>query len=192
MRKEFKIYVDMDGVLADFDMHFESLFKVNPHEFKQMHGAEAFWKKIYSVENYFKNLPLFPETKWFWGEICNLSPHVIILSSPSKQNTESCVNQKMLWVKEHLSDDAGFCPGMIFESKKFKYAGENCILIDDTLHKIQPWSDAGGIGILHVNDHKRTIEVLKKRIADGREEYRVATSNSGGGQETEVRVPSKN
>ena len=45
--------------------------------------------------------------------------------------------------------------------EKYQYAAPNHILIDDRLVSIEPWVNAGGIGILHTSAVD-TIEQLKE------------------------------
>jgi phospholipase C len=40
---EYKLMVDMDGVLADFNKKFESYGKGSPDSFVAKHGEEAMW-----------------------------------------------------------------------------------------------------------------------------------------------------
>lgn len=39
---EYTIYVDMDGVLADFDKQFESLMKLSPTKYEDKFGKSKF------------------------------------------------------------------------------------------------------------------------------------------------------
>ena len=55
------------------------------------------------------------------------------------------------------------CNGLLLEysNNKRKYAGPNCILIDDRDRNIEQWISSGGIGILH-KDYDTTISELEK------------------------------
>ncbi|GAG55785.1 unnamed protein product, partial [marine sediment metagenome] len=57
--------------------------------------------------------------------------------------------QKHAWVKEKL----GNIPTLVTRksAEKAQYAEPNAILIDDRTKSIQPWTAAGGIGILHTS-----------------------------------------
>lgn len=165
MKRKFKIYVDMDGVLADFDRHFENLFGKNPYDVEDRDGRDEFWKTLYTKKNFFRNIPAFKYLQEFWNEICKRSQHVAILTSPSRVNKDECIRDKQLWLKEKLKMPNGNPPLVIFESAKYLYACPNSILIDDFGKKIKDWENASGIGILHdYNDFRKTLEKLDKMI----------------------------
>ena len=43
---DYKVYLDMDGVLADFDQRFEDISGMKPKEFEDKYGTKAFWNLI--------------------------------------------------------------------------------------------------------------------------------------------------
>jgi hypothetical protein len=43
---EYKVYLDMDGVLADFDQRFRDLSGMEPRDFENKYGKKAFWDLI--------------------------------------------------------------------------------------------------------------------------------------------------
>ena len=43
---EYKVYLDMDGVVADFDKRFEDLSGMKPREFEEKYGKSKFWDFI--------------------------------------------------------------------------------------------------------------------------------------------------
>ena len=43
---EYKVYLDMDGVLADFDKRFRDISGMEPKEFENKYGTKAFWNLI--------------------------------------------------------------------------------------------------------------------------------------------------
>ena len=48
-----------------------------------------------------------------------------------------------------------------YSNNKKKYAGEDCILIDDRDSNIEQWISNGGIGILHKDFDTTVIELEK-------------------------------
>ena len=78
-----------------------------------------------------------------------------------KLGKNESLSGKLLWVEKNLglsSDKVNF------EHKKWKYAlspdGKSNILIDDFQSKVEPFTEAGGIGILHISANN-TIKILK-------------------------------
>ncbi len=161
--KAVKIYVDMDGVLADFDTHFFNLYGFQPQEFEKKYGEKAFWDKVYSYVDFFAHMPPFHGHRYFYNELLRITPHVIILSSPSKTNRDLCIKGKLFFLKYHMTNQLGETPFAIFESRKYLYACPNSILIDDYSKKIDAWNEAGGIGILHSGDYDETLKKVNSR-----------------------------
>jgi 5'-nucleotidase len=56
-----KIYLDLDGVMADFDTMFPNTFGL---DHKQM-GDDEMWNMINSHSSYFRDMPILTEQKSF-------------------------------------------------------------------------------------------------------------------------------
>ena len=157
-KPQYKIYCDMDGVLADFDKRFKDL---NPEhlsaaQYQTKYGIEKFWNFI-DEENKVKFwvvIPWMPDGKQLWDYIKDKQP--TLLSAPSRKPASRL--GKRLWVKNNI-------PGtpliLAAADKKQNYSGRNKILIDDRLDNIEQWVSQGGIGILHTSAQD-TIQQLKK------------------------------
>lgn len=145
-----KIYLDMDGVAADFDKLFFMMTGMSPSDYEAKYGEMRFWEAVYENPNFFSSLPAFPYT----GDLVRLCQSIaptVVLSSPSKVNQPLCMMQKRLWINNEPSMGVDF--PAIFESHKEKYAAPDRILIDDTPKKIEAWTKAGGIGHLFQSWH---------------------------------------
>jgi len=130
-----EINVDMDGVLTNFRKAF--LDKTG----KNIETTEDFWKYIEGDEGFWEHMEWLPEGKKLWNKIKHFNP--TILSSPTRDPLSKSGKSK--WVDKHLGKDVP----RIFDSKKWKYAGKDKILIDDYEEKnIKPWIEHGGIGIV--------------------------------------------
>ena len=159
-----EVYVDMDGVLADF---FGEWAKLDGKDhYKDIDNKEA---KLYLVKeypDYWINLPVLPNAGKLMGYIKKNFGHYKICSSPLAGDP-NCEPQKRAWIKKHLSN---FPPDqVIITENKAAYAtqadGTPNILIDDFGKNIAGWNAAGGIGIKH-KDHKldRTLKELNDII----------------------------
>jgi hypothetical protein len=155
--QEYKIYCDMDGVIADFDKRFTSLNpeKLSPAQYQTKYGIEKFWNFI-DKENgvkFWVGIPWMKDGKQLWDYIKKYEP--TLLSAPSRNN-ESRLG-KRLWVKNNI-------PGtkliLAAADKKKNYSQKNAILIDDRPDNIYQWRAEGGIGILHTNTED-TIKQLQ-------------------------------
>ena len=154
-KEEMIIYLDLDGVITDFDKAFESLGQGTPEEVHKRGGDSFFYALVGGAGlDFWSKMEWTPDGKLLWNF---LKPyHPIILSAPI--NNFDSINGKKIWVKRNL----GNVQLILKKSKEKKeLATPNSILIDDRPSNIQSWKEHGGIGILHKNTDD-TIKKLKK------------------------------
>ena len=165
IRKAYDVYVDMDGVLTDFERRFEQFAGVTPDEFMaqkkiefgQEKADEQFWNLIDKEigVRFWAGMPWMPEGEELYRYIKKYKP--TILTSPSRE--ESSRIGKGVWVKRNMSGTP-----VKFGYKadgKAKFAGPNKILIDDREDNISAWKAAGGIGILFKSTEQVKNELSK-------------------------------
>ena len=159
-----EIYVDMDGVLADFFGDWAKLMGVD--SFRDIKDVNAALEKIKDTNDFWLNLPVTDNAKPLLELIKKVKGEYSICSSPlpGDKNSEP---HKREWIKKHL---AFFPPKeIIITHDKAKYAtqpdGTSNILIDDYGVNINKWEAAGGIGFKH-KDHKfeRTAKNIKQHM----------------------------
>ena len=149
----YKIYCDMDGVLADFESGYEKLTGIDlKGEFQK--GSD-FWDPISKAGvGFWAGLKWMPGGQKLWDYIKPYNPD--LLSAPSRE--ESSRIGKAVWVKHKL-------PGtkliLRYAKQKQQLATPESILIDDRQINIDQWEAAGGIGILHTSADN-TISQLKE------------------------------
>ena len=157
------LYLDMDGVLADFFGAWAQTHGV-PH-YKQIPKSEiaASLDRIgEQAEEFFATLPMLPGAEQLL-RAAHASGGYTILSSPLERNEEPSRAGKRRWIDTHLG---AYPPdAIIFERNKAKYANRNGtrnILIDDYGVNVRAWQDAGGLAFKHrYKDTVATIEWLK-------------------------------
>ena len=160
--KKAEIYVDMDGVLADFFGVWTKMIGVkNWKEVKDVDGA---LDKIRNTKDFWINLPLAPNASKLLNSIKKVKGNYNILSSPLPNDPNS-EPQKREWVKKMLS---GFAPKrVIITHNKSAYAkqpdGTPNILIDDYGDNISKWESAGGVGIQHSD---KSVDNTVKRLEE--------------------------
>ena len=161
MRKITKIYLDMDGVIADFDHAYIKRFGITPAEADK---GKEFYKHFdeFIAERDFANLPLMQDAQILLNFLDSTGIPVEILSSTSSEKRHGAIApQKTEWLREHgIHYPINLVPG-----KRFKrtYAKPDYVLIDDTESNIDQWRQDGGIGILHT-DALTTIGIMKMYI----------------------------
>jgi len=165
------IYVDMDGVLADFFGAWAKLMKKD--HWTKIDDIMPALQKIRDTENFWLDLPLTANAKNLLMLIKDVKGEYNILSSPLPDDPNS-EPHKREWIKKNLN----FFPpkDIIITHDKAKYAttedGTPNILIDDYGVNIQKWEAAGGVGFKH-KDHKfeRTAKNIKQHMQEPVESY---------------------
>jgi hypothetical protein len=151
-KSEYKVYLDMDGVLADFDQRFRDLSGMEPSDFESKYGRKAFWNLI-DEEHKIK----------FWVGIKPMDGASALvdavkdydyelLTSPSAKK-QSYLG-KRLWVRNHIGNVFPSKPIINFKKAKEKHQikselSKTDILIDDREDTIGRWNAAGGTGIVY-------------------------------------------
>jgi hypothetical protein len=155
------IYVDMDGVIADFSKRYKEKFKVTPEQTRSNKDFGRYFSE-FIADREFQTLDPMEDAFFLINHLDMLPVEKQILSSTARPDSHDAIApQKQEWLKAHGIDyKANFVPG---KSLKYKFATPDSIIIDDTKSVIDDWNKAGGIGILHT-DAISTIAMLKMYI----------------------------
>lgn len=157
MSKKFnELYLDLDGVMFDFDGHVKRLTGKYPHELNK----REMWKRINSTPNFFYDLELLPRAMELYNYVKTLknthNVHTRILTGlPSGANA---AEQKKRAVHDFI--DLNLEVIVLPSKDKVLYSKPNAILIDDREAMTSPWSKAGGFAILHTSVDE-TLDILK-------------------------------
>lgn len=162
-KKEYRIYVDLDGVLVDFKKGVEPIIGVRYSEEKYANDKKfkkMFWDRIKEHNKQggklWLHLDLMHDAMKLWNYIKPHSPEILTATGTS---ILSAGEQKREWVSRHLGGNV-VVHIVTYAKDKSMFAGPNHILIDDKPEAIKPWSDAGGTGIVH-KSASNTIQQLK-------------------------------
>jgi hypothetical protein len=134
-----QLYLDCDGVLADFDAGAEAVLGLKPRAFEQRHNIGKMWARLSSAPDFYGTLPEMagarglPRGNW---------------AAP----------QKVRWAAEHF-------PGTriitCMARDKRDHAKEGDVLVDDTLKHRHLWEEAGSI-FVHHRTVPETLEELSR------------------------------
>ena len=155
----YKIYLDLDQVLGDFDSRFIQLSNgVTPKEYESKYGIAEFWKLIDNEGvSFWVGIPFWEEGKKLFQYTKKYKP--LVLSAPSRHYTSRF--GKKVWMKQWLPNTPLIlCPAI----EKQKYADPNSILIDDNSGNIERWRAANGIGILFTSTDQAIKELKKLKL----------------------------
>ena len=161
---KYQIYLDMDGVIADFNQRFENLSGMEPSAFEQKYGKDLFWDFIDEKNKlrFWVGIPVMEGAKQL---VDYVSKHdYTVLTAPSMKK-ESRLG-KLLWIRNKTGDLFNSKPQVIFKKAKEKHKvkpslTEFDILIDDRADTVDRWTSAGGTGILF-QSASQAIKELKK------------------------------
>jgi 5'(3')-deoxyribonucleotidase len=139
-----QLYLDCDGVLANFDSGAAEILGMSPDKFQRRYNPGLFWKKLATAPDFYANLPLMPDAMRLFEAVRHLDP--VILTGLPRGNWAA--PQKVRWAAEHF-------PGTriitCMAVDKRKHAQEGDVLVDDTLKHRHLWEEAGGIFVHHKN-----------------------------------------
>jgi hypothetical protein len=158
MHKITKIYLDMDGVIADFNKRYKELYKMEPKEAEDKKEFYKFFDEFIASKQ-FATLDLMPDAVLLLNYLSKLNIPTEILSSTASEKRDADIRpQKLMWLQTH---NIGFKVNLV-PGKRLKkdFSNPNSILIDDTPINIDQWRREGGVGILHT-DALTTIGILK-------------------------------
>jgi hypothetical protein len=164
------VYLDMDGVLADFFGGVEFLFGVD--HWKELTNDKTKDLKKQVIDritgtDFFAVLPKFPTAdalielvkKYTGGKFS-------INTSPLRGDNENSAKYKRIWISNNIEQpDEIIVTGRKESYAKDKASGTPNILIDDRPINIQKWQAAGGYGILY-QANRDSLEKVKKGLED--------------------------
>ncbi len=152
---DYKIYLDMDGVLVDFDQQFKDLTGMMPREFEAKYGSTGFWEAIDKAGvGFWRGMSWMPGGEALYNRASQFDHE--LLSSPSRSELSKI--GKRLWRRDKTPNTKLTLSRSYL---KKNYAAPNHILIDDREDNIQQWRDAGGIGILYTSANQVNAELDK-------------------------------
>ncbi len=146
-----QIYVDMDGVLADFGAHHEAVFGFRSD--KLLDNVD--WEKVRTVKDFYLNIPPMADMPELWDFIGRHRP-IVLTGVPS--SVAEAPDNKRAWIAKHLGPNV---PVVCCASKeKCLHAKPGDILIDDWEKYRAKWINAGGRWITHTSADNTIIQLL--------------------------------
>jgi 5'(3')-deoxyribonucleotidase len=160
------LYLDMDGVQADFFGRWAQIEKVQ-HYKHITNPEEAILRLAKSgpenVYHFFRDLDPLPGGQVIIRWLHQNKIPFTVLSAPLRMEGQASIKGKREWLDNYNPGTSG---NAIFTSAKYKYAtsnGKPNVLVDDFGKYLNSWNDAGGIAVKHSDDStNHTIQQLEK------------------------------
>ena len=144
MAKQPHLFLDCDGVLADFDAGAKAILGMSPAGFQKQHGSGEFWKRLAQAPNFYGDLPEMPDAQRLFEAVKHLKPTILTGLPLGKW----AAPQKERWAAEHF-------PGVpiitTMARQKHEHMEPGDVLVDDRENHRHLWENAGGVFIHHKN-----------------------------------------
>jgi len=147
-----KLFLDCDGVLADFDAGAEALLGMSVRAFEARHGKREFWRRLTQAPDFYARLPEMPDARRLFDAVAHLQP--TILTGLPMGNWAA--PQKVRWAAEHF-------PGVpiitCMARDKHKHMARQDVLVDDRETHRAAYEEAGVVFIHHRNAEQSLREL---------------------------------
>ena len=141
---EPRLFLDADGVLADFDEGARRLLGMPARAFEAKHGRGAFWKRLANAKNFYGALPKMPDADLLFDAVKHLKP-TILTGLPMGT---WAAPQKVKWAAEHF-------PGVpivtCMARDKHKHMAPGDVLVDDRENHRAAYEAHGVVFVHHKN-----------------------------------------
>ena len=151
---EPRLFLDADGVLADFDEGAKRLLGMTPRDYEAEHGRGAFWKRLANARDFYGTLPQMPDAQLLFEGVSHLQP--TILTGLPLGNWAA--PQKVKWAAEHF-------PGVpivtCMARDKHKHMKPGDVLVDDRENHRAAYEAAGVLFVHHRNARDSLAQLAK-------------------------------
>ena len=149
-----RLFLDCDGVLADFDRGARSLFGMSAKDYLAARGVGNFWKRLAAAPDFYFSLEPLPDAHRLVDAVRHLDPS-ILTGLPIGKWAEP---QKRAWAEAHF-------PGLpvitCFARDKHRHGLAGDVLVDDSLRLAAAWEEMGGTFVHHENA-ERSLAALRQ------------------------------
>lgn len=160
---DFHTFVDLDGVLANFDAYFEQHHGQTPNAVQKAHNGDdaEMWRLIGTIPNFWTELPLMPGAPDLWAAVLPYEP--IILTGCPRVEYDLAVAGKRTWVAKHFGPEVPVITCRSKDKPQHMLAAGD-ILIDDRSRNIKKWEKAGGT-VIYFKNATQAIAAFENAVA---------------------------
>jgi 5'(3')-deoxyribonucleotidase len=151
---EPRLFLDADGVLADFDHGARKLLGMPAKEFIARHGRGTFWKRLSAAPNFYGTLPEMPDARLLFDAVKHLRPTILTGLPLGKW----AAPQKVEWAAEHFPG-VPIVTCMAADKHEHMHAGD--VLVDDREKHREAYEAAGVVFVHHRSAQDSLRQVVK-------------------------------
>ena len=152
--KRPRLFLDADGVLADFDDGARRLLGMKSKQFIAEHGRRAFWSRLAKAKNFYAGLSEMPDARLLFDGVKHLKPTILTGLPIGKW----AAPQKVAWAAMHF-------PGVpiitCMARDKHKHMHRGDVLVDDREKHREAYEAAGVVFVRHRNAGDSLRELAK-------------------------------
>lgn len=163
-----RIFIDMDGVVADFDQGAAQALKVSSQELSRVKSAGRWGKNHWDrlVEEYprlYRILPKMPKADIMMDLAMKFRDELnwelrMLTAVPKDNDVPDAFRDKIDWMAEHYPNiPVWFGP---YSRDKAHHCRSGDILVDDRKDNCESWRAAGGLAIRVTDDYDLALEQL--------------------------------
>src|SRR4051794_38522889 len=149
-----RLFLDADGVLADFDEGARRLLGMEPRAYEAKYGRGGFWKRLAQAKNFYGSLPKMADADLLFDAVAHLKP--TILTGLPLGNWAA--PQKIEWAAAHF-------PGVpiitCMARDKAKHMKPGDVLVDDRENHRAAYEAAGVVFVHHANARDSLMQLAK-------------------------------
>lgn len=144
-REDWRLFVDLDGVLVDFDSGVRRLFGRGADEVP----PKQLWPVLARSAGFYDKLPWTADGRRLW-DYCRRRGATILTGVPWGNWAEA---QKLSWCRRELGAEVEVvtCPSREkhLRAQELLRDGERAVLVDDRQKLQADWEEFGGVFVLH-------------------------------------------
>ena len=136
------LFLDLDGVLADFEARVGELF--NGRKVEDIKPS-VLWSTLARQPDFFGTLALMPDALELWEFARHHNP-TILTGKPRGTWADA---QKVSFVRKHFGPSVPVI--VCFAAEKGRFASPSAVLVDDMLKNRDTWVSSGGVFVHHTS-----------------------------------------
>ena len=137
-----QLFVDMDGVLADFDRHYEAVFGYRSCKI----ADNVDWKRVTETEDFYLHIPPMVDLDVLWKRIERYAP-IVLTGVPA--SVPEAPDNKRNWVRRNIGDHVEVRRCRSREKCLHAAPGDILLVVwEKYRHK---WIEVGGVWITHTS-----------------------------------------